>query len=338
MVPIKNSSKFMWPVLFALGILGSFLAVFGPRLGLGINETFFFYQLTGIDRSTMLVYALAIFLVGAPLFLISYPNFLKLVGLSLAALGVALFMVNIYGFTLGADIYPKMPAKLKNQILGGEKTYIDIKSLDRNDSELVTEYITRVTLTVHNGVYHKSDWVIGENPVPIFENWVLWFRQFFNASFRDYEFHNPQLAAKRGYGLCSQLSLMITNTLEKNNIRTKMIGLGEHVLATAEVSSGKWYLVDGDYGVVVPHSFSEVENNTSLARPFYENVGAPDLHTLFDPKGNVVIETKDYRGDLRRFENISYLLKWILPAFFIFGGIIMVRTHKRFVYEHDENS
>jgi len=312
-----------WPILLGTGLIGTFFAVFGPRLGLGINETFFFYKLTGIDRSSMLLYALISLASSIPIFLFSYPQFLKAGGLILCALGASLLFINIYGASLGTDVCLKTSKKPEGFILGGEQKHLDIESLNRLNSESNVDYVTRVTFAVHDGLRHH--WNPAQTRIPFPENWILWARSFVNSSFRDYEFHDPSLAFKRGYGLCSQFSLIITNILEKNGIRTKIIGIGAHVLSMAEVSTGKWYLTDGDYGIVAPYSLAEVEKNTDLIIPYYEKRNSPDVGRMFNPEDNEVFETHEYRGDLRQFENLSYILKWLLPVFFISIGFVLVR-------------
>ena len=153
--------------------------------------------------------------------------------------------------------------------------------------------------------------------VPVSENWVLYLLSYVKPStYRDYEFCNWRRALRRGVGRCGQQSLALVSYLSEFGMDTGFVTLGGHVVATARVDSESWYMLDADYGGVIPFDISHAERDPSSVLPHYwSSVAAENrLHKLFAPENRV-----SYGGVRARYaracpiEAIAYWLKWLVP-------------------------
>ena len=166
--------------------------------------------------------------------------------------------------------------------------------------------------------------------IPIYENYILFLRAW-NKSRKDdtglmgrrHEFLNWRKAIERGLGLCSQHAIIVSEILNEAGIQSKMIGLSGHVVPTAKISDDKWIILDPDYGVNIPFSIQEVEENTELIEPFYlvegyNNKTINELKRIFSKEGNRIVENaKVYTGKTGKIERRSYWVIWVIPIILI---------------------
>jgi len=82
--------------------------------------------------------------------------------------------------------------------------------------------------------------------------------------------------------------------LEKN-IPSFIIGLSGHVVLRAQTDANRdqWWVLDPDYGVIIPYDIDIIENNPKIIRRFYAQAGyklktIALLEKIYDKKGNVV--------------------------------------------------
>ncbi|MEO5365434.1 MAG: hypothetical protein H7831_03605 [Magnetococcus sp. WYHC-3] len=143
-----------------------------------------------------------------------------------------------------------------------------------------------------------------------------------------YEFRDAQRGLLRGVGLCSQHSLVLAGLLEQRGIETRIWGLGGHVVVSAQVGplDNPWWILDADYGVVIPLGMRALEQNPGLAIPYYaasmEHVPhldsreqAEGVSTLYGPENNhVYAGVATYGQRIAQVELLSARLKWALPT------------------------
>jgi hypothetical protein len=124
-------------------------------------------------------------------------------------------------------------------------------------------------------------------------------------------------------GLCSQHALIVLDALKRRGIVARLVLLDGHVVASAQVDDERWWVLDPDYGVVIPQSIEQIQEAPESVRPFYRAAGHSEkvidlLVQLYGPEGNMVL---DGVGDPRRpaymlravFEKVAYFLKWAIP-------------------------
>jgi hypothetical protein len=99
----------------------------------------------------------------------------------------------------------------------------------------------------------------------------------------------------------------------------------------------EWWVLDPDYGVVIPHDIDIIEKNPKIIRSFYAQAGyklktIASLGKIYEKKGNVVRSeqgAKGYRIKRFRAEHIFYYLKWIIPCIFVVTSILLFFIRRR---------
>ena len=97
-------------------------------------------------------------------------------------------------------------------------------------------------------------------------------------------------AIRVGVGACSHQAIAISDYLRERGVDARPIGLGGHVVALANTAAGEW-IVDPDYGLVVPRSLSEAGEDLQGVLDAYLAVGAwpvmaSEAAASFAPAGN----------------------------------------------------
>jgi len=93
-----------------------------------------------------------------------------------------------------------------------------------------------------------------------------------------------------GVGYCSQQAIVLAGYLQERGIEAVPMGLDGHVVTVARTPSGEWVL-DPDYGVVIPHSLDDLEARPELVREHYGAIGTSEdrlaqLAEIYGEKGN----------------------------------------------------
>jgi len=246
-------------------------------------------------------------------------------------IGLLLIVINIYGLFIplrNDEIYSEKKISNNNSIILTEKQLWHKINSDTSD---IRAYIKLLNTAVHNGIAHYwSDEGIDKYNlrIPIYENYFLYFASWlYPPVFKKYEFSHYKKAIERGVGLCSQYAIVIVQILKEKGINSKIIGLDGHVVAIAQVDSIKdqWWVLDPDYGVVVPNNMFEIENNPSLISSYYKQKGYTMkqinlLIDIFGSNGNKIVNgVTEYDSRIKSYslryyiESLVYPLKWLLP-------------------------
>ena len=186
--------------------------------------------------------------------------------------------------------------------------------------------MTEATRIFHVGMAHVAPQDVRRNGlehyrmrVPVTENWVLFALSYLKPdTYRDYEFCSYRKVLERGTGRCGQQSLALVSFLEERGFQTGFVELGGHSIATVKVAPSKWYVLDADYGGVIPFDIHTAERSPSSVLRYYWRAAARDagLDAYFDAASN---ETK-YGGRNARYaracllERAAYAAKWLLPG------------------------
>jgi hypothetical protein len=200
-------------------------------------------------------------------------------------------------------------------------------------------YVRRLTRAVNRGVAHYwySDG-IGKYRlrIPLRENYFLFTASYvWPKLFQKYEFMTYRRALKRGVGLCSQQSVIVAGALKSRGIPSRIIGLDGHVVAAAQVDPQKdeWWILDADYGVVVPLRLAAIEADPTAIAPFYREAGFEEskierLVEIYGKAGNVRVEdARHFSWPTYYFEQTTYVLIWIVP--FVLMAPLGIRLYRR---------
>ncbi len=249
--------------------------------------------------------------------------------LSLAA-GILLLVVNIYGLfksMRNTDLYNETNTGRLNDItirLEDAK-----KQLKRNPGESDKEYAIRTNEIVNKSMMHywKAEGIKKYNlRVPFWENYVLFLSRL-TADDKRYEFQNYKKNLERGVGLCSTHSIVVKEVLKRNGIKAYLWDIAGHVVVRAKVSENEWYILDPDFGYYIPHDINEIEANPEIVRTVYKNMSElykPDYNDPYTTEHVVELygrEGNHIYADSPVFENLSYILIWLIPVLLIFPFI-----------------
>ncbi|MEG3639631.1 hypothetical protein [Magnetococcus sp. PR-3] len=243
----------------------------------------------------------------------------------LTLVGGALLLANLLG--LGSSLRsPDAPASSVAPGMARSLTQADVLTQLQTPPAAGELEMARATLLVNKAMLHGSAPV-----VPFTENWILWFGQFvLPQMFDGYEFRNPDKALERGVGLCSQSAIALTGVLERQGVKSRIIGLDGHVVASGKHADGRWWTLDPDYGVVMPLSLAQLQKEPALALAYYLKAGvepneATRITAFYNAQGNrIYAGPKEYGRRVGiwkyRMEITAYYLKWIIPVLLLGWG------------------
>ena len=246
---------------------------------------------------------------------------------ALFALGIMLLALNVPGlFTSlrNPDIYNEAGTLFLRDITLTEKRLHELLDASPADRKA---YVSLVNEAANQGIAHYwlDEGIDKYNlRVPLTENYLLYAASYVHPKrFLKYEFADYRKAVERGVGLCSQHAIVAAEILRQKGISTRIIGLTGHVVATARVDDGKneWWILDADYGVVIPHHIEDIEKAPGIVAPYYRARGYDEdvvatLVEIYGKEGNVVhpgegapgYTPKKYWG-----ETLIYVLVWLIP-------------------------
>jgi hypothetical protein len=261
-------------------------------------------------------------------------------------IGVVLLGINVAGLVLplqNPELHTEKGKILKDQVvITAEQFY---KKVQRSD-ETIPEYATQLNEAVHQRlIYYEWGKENGAKywRLPIHENYLIYFsRQVLylyrwirgelavpgKAPIFVYEFADYRKVVERGIGLCAQHAVVVCSLLQKNKIACKMVMFNAHVVVIAQVDpqNNVWWLLDSDYGVVVPHDFDRITLNPHIAAPYYQAKGYDVAKTaaivsFFSQEKTIADNVAEAFGKKRYyFEVLSYYFIWIIPiALIIFA-------------------
>jgi hypothetical protein len=254
-------------------------------------------------------------------------------------LGLLLLGFNIYGLfrsMRNPAVYSEEKT-LRNRVNDITIKYPEILDmLKRKDHESNIDFGVRINKVVNDGFIHYwKDAGIEKYHlrVPVWENYLLYVASYINpGKYKKYEFSNYKKNLERGVGLCSTHSTIVKGVLLENGIKAELMDVGgHHVVVRAELNDTATYMLDPDFGIVVPYDTAAISANPELVRAAYSNMAAlyyPDAKDPYTPDILVDIFGKKkyiytvYNG----FEYFSYWAIWIIPVLLMLPfGLYLIR-------------
>lgn len=254
----------------------------------------------------------------------------------LGAIGLLLMALNLYGLTRS-----NQPPALADYTLDGEKWRpswgVFREKIRPGQDESLADYAMRLTLLVHNSTYHF--WVDAGDPItdiesrlymrpPIWENWLVYGASFIYPRLYRTEYASPQRFYERGFGFCGHRADFLVRLLALEGIQSSTIRMDGHIVATLEIEPGIWWLLDPDFGLILPYDIQRAEQDRELVRTDYAVVTDPDTAAyIAEIYSN---PEKRIRGTFHPYEfliaeTLGYPAKWLIPALLIGFGLVGVR-------------
>ena len=262
-------------------------------------------------------------------------------------LGLFLFAINILGLFIplrNESIYQQRTGFADDIILTEQELYHQINQpvIEKK------EYITNLNKAVNQGIAHywRDEGINKYNMrVPFYENYLLFIASYLNPEeYLKYEFVNYRRAVERGIGLCSQHAIIVSEILKERSVSSFIIGLSGHVVLRAQVAENpdEWWVLDPDYGVIIPYDIYFIEGNPPIIRTFYAQAGygpkrISKLEKIYEKEGNVVGHEQGVEGyNVKNYEDepIFYLYKWMIPSILMIPSIFLLIMRKRNVAHH----
>jgi hypothetical protein len=223
---------------------------------------------------------------------------------------------------------------IQNTCVGRKQYIINVNSaVDRS----VTHYWGEKDVVI-NGVLGRAQDPEGIERyhlhVPIQENYILFVVGYLIPdNFNKYIFTDYRKGLDRGVCGCSQSAIILNGVLQSKNIESHLILTPQHSVVDALVDpeTNEWWVLDPDYGVVIPHSLDELKENPDLVRSYYSekiynNATVDSLVVPYKNVQNIRVFSgiSEYSRYLYPFEKLSYLLIWIIPLCLIFPFTITI--------------
>ena len=168
------------------------------------------------------------------------------------------------------------------------------------------------------------------------ENWLLALAQRISFAapmsgneIATYERRDYRAILGKGVGICSQAALAVADYLDRKSVPVKIAGLDGHVVAVAELN-GQSFILDADYGVVLPMTLEEAEISPDLVRDAYLARGYPAataerVSSIFGPDGNKLVAPGAYMETAAWRLRLFDIGVWLIPALSILIGVWLFR-------------
>jgi hypothetical protein len=258
--------------------------------------------------------------------------------------GLFLLFINAIGLTTGvrsSELVNETATYFVDDLSLSEGEFYDrLATLDANDR---SAYLVALTKLVSQSVLHywQPEGMDRYNiRLPWSENYLLRAWSYIDPKFfAMYEFQDYRRALARGIGLCSQHAIIEAGILQEVGISARLVELHGHVVLTAEVDEGQWWVLDPDYGLVIPMSLDAAEEHATEVAQRYGEAGFSDydvdkVEEWFATRDNIVYDggAQTYMPAIWLAEQMSYVVKWLLPPLLMFSWL-RVGSLSRFVWQ-----
>ncbi len=244
--------------------------------------------------------------------------------------GIVLLGINIFGLfksMRNPAVYSE-ELTLRNRINDISIKYPEIKDLlKRKESESNKDFALRINQIVKDGFIHywKAEGTDKYHlRIPVWENYLLYIASYVNPErYERYEFSNYKKNLERGVGLCSTHSTIVKGVLLDNKIKAELLDVGKHhVVVRAELDDSTVYILDPDFGIVVPFDTAAISANPELVRAPYSKLADQYYSDAKEPyTTDILVDIfgrKKYVYSVENwFEPFSYLAIWIIPLLLI---------------------
>ncbi len=261
---------------------------------------------------------------------------LKILRWFFVILGTTLLIINLAGVAINEKLWPK---PVNGRYAPDYQPYSREmkKFMEKGAMEKPEDFAKRInnfiyTHTVHYFPQEATLGNLAETSAPFLWNWAIWLRGFWALLTREefiLEFCDAEMGLRRGYGLCSQRSLILQNVLRNNGIKAKATKLYGHVVCMIETESGD-ILLDPDYGFSIPHSLDYLHANPEAIRDY---TASPEIISMYIPileSGKwVERKGKEYGCMDDRWLLKMTIIKWAVPFLLLLCAIFCHRAVRK---------
>ncbi len=259
-------------------------------------------------------------------------------------LGLALMGINLYGETqpirkpgLGVTDHDQLRF-VPDNVWSYQESMEAIDGLATIDER--NQLAEKANMVVNQSLVHV-DWKRVDPQeyrqlVPIWENYFLWAIGQFSGlpQFERYHYADYRRNIRRGIGICGDASTILSSVMDRYDIPNRIVSFRGHVIVEYYDKDGDHYLLDPDFGISLGTSLEGLMRDPDSFKQTYLNAGysEAEIDYLFEAyaKGHTIFEdTYHFMTQRYIFENVSYVIKWVLPGFLIIFPVVCLAFFTR---------
>lgn len=259
---------------------------------------------------------------------------LQAIRLTALMLAIILLSINVIGvfrnWKLKTEIVGDLPYHWGNDLTEAE--FYDVIRLAWEEKE-GTGDLEKFVRSVHGAVnrrlvlppWNGKEVLLKERVrMPVWRNYLLFLVGLIRPEYEYYEHCSYRRAVRRQVGLCSQHALVFSQILVEYGIRAFPMGLNGHVVATVEVAPDVWWTYDPSWGVIIPKSIPEIQEDPTIIIPFYTQEGyisstVASLVDIYKRDGN---EPYNLDSVSCRWRGATYAAIWLIPIGLLFFSFV----------------
>ncbi len=266
-------------------------------------------------------------------------------------IGIVLMSINLYGLSQSirkpglANTDPELLRFVPEQAWSYEKSMEEIDALSEvSDKDLLASKANDiVNISIIHPQWTWVDRVEFRQLIPIWENYYLWFLGIVTdmPQIKRYHYANYKRNIKRGIGVCGDFATVYSSILDRYDIENRLASFsGGHVVVEYKSENGKSLVMDPDFGVELGMSLEEISSHPELIRKAYADEGysTREINTLVRIYGSgfyIFDDTYNFMAKRYVFEEVSYVMKWLLPLILIIIGLIYIKKPSGSRVEND---
>ena len=246
---------------------------------------------------------------------------------TLIVIAILLFSLNLIGLYQFRSVTTEDPYLMDSRSVAmSEQDFW--KHAYRHPGEPLETYLERLTRLVSEKMLRIDP----QHTKPtLFENWILW---LYAKYIGYYEWSDTRKAVRLGGGFCSQNAIVFNNLLREQDIESRIIKLGGHVLNEVLVDDD-WRVYDSDFNVVFDASLNALERDPESVYRSYVAAGRPEAEAeqwkeIFASSADNwhYKKTENYRGEKFYIEAAALYLVWLIPGVLLISGIAIRISHR----------
>lgn len=196
-----------------------------------------------------------------------------------------------------------------------------IKKLQKlhSDQEFAIEATTLVNQSLAHLEWNALDPITSYQTIPIWENPLIWALGRFSKlpHYERYNFTHYKRTLERGFGICGDASMVLSQLLEKRGIDHNIVAFAGHVLIEATID-GQQYMLDPDYGIAIYHGIELLAKDKFLLISKFKKAGykqkdALQMHRIINTPAYRYKNTFQFVPKRYLLERLSYWFFWFFP-------------------------
>ena len=251
--------------------------------------------------------------------------------------GCALLAINLYGLT--QNIRPANLQQTSTRFANEKSISYQqaLKQIKRQTNETEQEFANRISHVISQAITHihwneETDNQKYNQLIPIWENYFLYFMGKFSGipEYQKYHFADYHRSLKRGIGICGDTSIIMSQIMAENGIKSQILVYPLHVVLEANVN-GTNRIFDADYGIPLPYgSHNAAQKLTEIAAIYtqhgYTKHDEKLVHQIYSGQPIRFENVKHFITKKYYFEYISYCFKWIFPIMLLLIGLFRIKN------------